>query len=105
MKSGSYMATRYLQTQHRNKQGKTSGDGEVSGMVVQTSNLILISQVGNRGHDLESRRPGIGQTVQTGDELRLLIGPARFRRDAELEAPSCLKIFTSKVFLPNVVWL
>ena len=22
-----YMATRYLQTQHRNKQGKTSGDG------------------------------------------------------------------------------
>src|SRR5215211_4497863 len=27
IKPNAYMATRYLQTQHRNKQGKTSGDG------------------------------------------------------------------------------
>jgi len=28
-----YMATRYLQTQHRNRQGKTRAMGGVSGMV------------------------------------------------------------------------
>ena len=48
VKSGSYMATRYLQTQHRNKQGKTSGDGRsIWNGYLRTSNLIF--DISSRG--------------------------------------------------------
>ena len=48
-----YMATRYLQTQHENKQGKTSGDGRsIWNGCLKTKNLV---------YDLSSR--GTGTTI------------------------------------------
>ena len=65
-----YMATRYLQTQHRNKQGKTSGDGRsIWNGYLQSSKLIF--DISSRGTGATMLSPGAQQSdgvVQTGDE-------------------------------------
>ena len=65
-----YMATRYLQTQHRNKQGKTSGDGRsIWNGCLRTSNLIF--DISSRGTGATILSPGAQKSdgaVQTGDE-------------------------------------
>ena len=70
VRPGSYMATRYLQTQHRNKQGKTSGDGRsIWNGYLRTSNLIF--DISSRGTGATILSPGAqksGGAVQTGDE-------------------------------------
>ena len=101
------MATRYLQTQHRNKQGKTSGDGRsIWNGYLQTSNLIF--DVSSRGTGATILSPGAQKSdgaVQTGDEsygyssgladLDEMLGGAVMSRRSS----------TARVFLPNVVWL
>ena len=70
VKPGSYMATRYLQTQHRNKQGKTSGDGRsIWNGYLRTSDLIF--DISSRGTGATMLSPGAQKSdgaVQTGDE-------------------------------------
>jgi uncharacterized protein YdiU (UPF0061 family) len=71
VKPGSFMATRYLQTQHRNKQGKTSGDGRsIWNGCLRTSNLIF--DISSRGTGATILSPGAQQAddgaVKTGDE-------------------------------------
>jgi uncharacterized protein YdiU (UPF0061 family) len=70
VKPTSYMATRYLQTQHRNKQGKTSGDGRsIWNGYLRTSNLIF--DISSRGTGATMLSPGAQKSdgaVQTGDE-------------------------------------
>ena len=70
LKPGCYMATRYLQTQHTNKQGKTSGDGRsIWNGYLQTSNLIF--DVSSRGTGATILSPGAQKSdgaVKTGDE-------------------------------------
>src|SRR6266566_2218396 len=65
-----YMATRYLQTQHRNKQGKTSGDGRsIWNGYLQTSKLIF--DISSRGTGATMLSPGAQKSdgvIQTGDE-------------------------------------
>lgn len=70
VKHGSYMATRYLQTQHRNKTGKTSGDGRSiwNGFLKGQS---LIFDVSSRGTGATILSPGAQKSdgaVETGDE-------------------------------------
>lgn len=70
VKSGPYMATRYLQTQHRNKRGKTSGDGRSiwNGFLKGKS---LIFDVSSRGTGATILSPGAQKSdgaVETGDE-------------------------------------
>src|SRR5262245_31659864 len=70
VKSGRFMATRYLQTQHKNKQGKTSGDGRSiwNGMLKTRS---LIFDVSSRGTGATILSPGAQKSdgaVETGDE-------------------------------------
>jgi uncharacterized protein YdiU (UPF0061 family) len=69
IKPGPYMATRYLQTQHRNKQGKTSGDGRsIWNGYIKSENLIF--DISSRGTGATILSPG-AQTakgfVATGD--------------------------------------
>lgn len=52
MKSGTYMATRYLQLQHGDKQGRTSGDGR----------SVWNGQVKNRGKTWDISSGGTGAT-------------------------------------------
>jgi uncharacterized protein YdiU (UPF0061 family) len=64
-----YMATRYLQTQHRNKQGKTSGDGRSiwNGCI---KNDTLTFDISSRGTGAMILSPGAqeaGGVVATGD--------------------------------------
>ncbi len=70
VKPASYMATRYLQTQHRNKQGKTSGDGRsIWNGYLRTSNLIF--DISSRGTGATILSPGAQKSdgaVETGDE-------------------------------------
>jgi uncharacterized protein YdiU (UPF0061 family) len=70
VKSGPYMATRYLQTQHKNKRGKTSGDGRsIWNGYLKTRNLIF--DVSSRGTGATILSPGAQKSdgaVQTGDE-------------------------------------
>jgi uncharacterized protein YdiU (UPF0061 family) len=70
VKARPFMATRYLQTQHRNKQGKTSGDGRsIWNGCLQTSNLIF--DISSRGTGATMLSPGAQQSngaVETGDE-------------------------------------
>jgi uncharacterized protein YdiU (UPF0061 family) len=70
VKPGSYMATRYLQTQHRNKQGKTSGDGRsIWNGLLRTRDLTF--DISSRGTGATILSPGAQQSdgaVQTGDE-------------------------------------
>src|SRR5688572_11639321 len=64
-----YMATRYLQTQHRNKQGKTSGDGRsIWNGYIKSDNLIF--DISSRGTGATILSPGAQNAkgfVATGD--------------------------------------
>ncbi|HZI86823.1 MAG TPA: hypothetical protein VFD48_08310, partial [Pyrinomonadaceae bacterium] len=70
IKPGLYMATRYLQTQHRNKQGKTSGDGRsIWNGYLKTPSLTF--DISSRGTGATILSPGAQQAdgvVKTGDE-------------------------------------
>jgi hypothetical protein len=64
-----YMATRYLQTQHTNKRGKTSGDGRSIWNGLLTSNLTF--DISSRGTGATILSPGAQLSdgaIQTGDE-------------------------------------
>jgi len=65
-----YMATRYLQTQHSNKQGKTSGDGRsIWNGYLKTKTLIF--DISSRGTGATILSPGAQKSdgaVKTGDE-------------------------------------
>ncbi|PWT90914.1 MAG: hypothetical protein C5B55_08970 [Blastocatellia bacterium] len=65
-----YMATRYLQTQHSNKQGKTSGDGRsIWNGYLKTAHLKF--DISSRGTGATILSPGAQKSdgvVQTGDE-------------------------------------
>lgn len=69
VKPNAYMATRYLQTQHRNRQGKTSGDGRsIWNGFLKTKNLIF--DISSRGTGATILSPGAQQAdglVATGD--------------------------------------
>ncbi len=64
-----YMATRYLQTQHRNKQGKTSGDGRsIWNGYLKSDRLVF--DISSRGTGATILSPGAQETqklVATGD--------------------------------------
>jgi len=66
-----YMATRYLQTQHANKKGKTSGDGRsIWNGYLKTENLTF--DISSRGTGATILSPGAQEAldgaVKTGDE-------------------------------------
>jgi uncharacterized protein YdiU (UPF0061 family) len=65
-----YMATRYLQLQHNNRQGKTSGDGRsIWNGYLRTKTLTF--DISSRGTGATSLSPGAQQAdgiVETGDE-------------------------------------
>ena len=67
-----FMATRYLQTQHRNRQGKTSGDGRsIWNGYIRSDKLVF--DISSRGTGATILSPGAQQTdgpVPTGDESR-----------------------------------
>ena len=69
-KAGKYMATRYLQIQHRSRQGHTSGDGRaVWNGVLRTGTLTF--DVSSRGTGVTCLSPGAqkaGEPLQTGDD-------------------------------------
>ena len=69
IKPNHYMATRYLQTQHRNKQGKTSGDGRsIWNGYLKSANLIF--DISSRGTGATILSPGAQEAngaVATGD--------------------------------------
>lgn len=69
-KSGKYMATRYLQIQHKSKQGHTSGDGRaVWNGVIKTPTLTF--DVSSRGTGVTCLSPGAqkaGAPLRTGDD-------------------------------------
>jgi uncharacterized protein YdiU (UPF0061 family) len=70
MKPGKYMATRYLQIQHKSRQGHTSGDGRaVWNGVLQTAALTF--DVSSRGTGVTRLSPGTqkaGGPLCTGDD-------------------------------------
>jgi uncharacterized protein YdiU (UPF0061 family) len=70
IKPNHYMATRYLQTQHRNKQGKTSGDGRsIWNGYLKSANLVF--DISSRGTGATILSPGAQEAksaVATGDE-------------------------------------
>lgn len=70
LKPNLYMATRYLQTQHRNRQGKTSGDGRsIWNGYLKTKDLTF--DISSRGTGATMLSPGaaeVGGAVKTGDE-------------------------------------
>jgi len=77
-----YMATRYLQTQHKNKQGQTSGDGRGiwNGVIKKGRKIYDIS---SRGTGATILSPGAQETdkpVRTGDEK---LGYASGRADLD----------------------
>ena len=78
------MATRYLQTQHRNRQGKTSGDGRsIWNGYLKSDNLIF--DISSRGTGATILSPGAQQAdgvVATGDESYGFVGSRGPRRDA-----------------------
>ncbi|MEP6912187.1 MAG: protein adenylyltransferase SelO family protein [bacterium] len=64
-----FMATRYLQTQHSNKQGKTSGDGRSIWNGLQTATLTF--DISSRGTGATILSPGAQEAdgaVETGNE-------------------------------------
>ena len=70
IKAAPFMATRYLQTQHRNKQGKTSGDGRSIWNGYLKSNGLMFD-ISSRGTGATILSPGAQQAdgvVETGDE-------------------------------------
>jgi uncharacterized protein YdiU (UPF0061 family) len=70
IKPNPYMATRYLQTQHHNKQGKTSGDGRsIWNGHLKTRHLTF--DISSRGTGATILSPGAQKSdgaVKTGDE-------------------------------------
>src|SRR4030095_14179592 len=71
IKPNAYMATRYLQTQHHNKQGKTSGDGRsIWNGYLKTKQLIF--DISSRGTGATILSPGAqdapDRVVKTGDD-------------------------------------
>lgn len=70
VKAKPFMATRYLQTQHQNKQGKTSGDGRsIWNGHLKTKTLTF--DISSRGTGATSLSPGAQDAegiVETGDE-------------------------------------
>src|SRR5947207_14346413 len=70
IKPNPYMATRYLQTQHHNKQGKTSGDGRsIWNGYLKTKHLTF--DISSRGTGATILSPGAQKSdgaVKTGDE-------------------------------------
>src|SRR5215204_4789425 len=69
IKPNPYMATRYLQTQHRNRQGKTSGDGRsIWNGHIKSDGLVF--DISSRGTGATILSPGAQQAdglVATGD--------------------------------------
>src|SRR6478672_6503707 len=69
IKPNPYMATRYLQTQHRNKQGKTSGDGRsIWNGYLKSAHLIF--DISSRGTGATILSPGAQEAkgaIPTGD--------------------------------------
>lgn len=69
IKPNHYMATRYLQTQHRNKQGKTSGDGRsIWNGYLKSAHLIF--DISSRGTGATILSPGAQEAktaIATGD--------------------------------------
>jgi len=65
-----YMATRYLQSQHKNKQGKTSGDGRSiwNGFLKTPSRTFDISSRGTGATILSPGAQEAGKPLATGDE-------------------------------------
>ena len=72
IKPNHYMATRYLQTQHRNKQGKTSGDGRsIWNGYIKSANLTF--DISSRGTGATILSPGAQEAsapLATGDFTR-----------------------------------
>src|SRR5688500_6739097 len=70
MKAGKFMATRYLQIQHKSKRGHTSGDGRaVWNGVMKTAKLTF--DVSSRGTGVTCLSPGAqkaGRPLRTGDD-------------------------------------
>src|SRR5438132_1637565 len=70
IKPNPYMATRYLQTQHHNKRGRTSGDGRsIWNGYLKTESLIF--DISSRGTGATILSPGAQKAdgiVKTGDE-------------------------------------
>lgn len=69
IKPGKYMATRYLQLQHADKTGRTSGDGRAiwNGQVVNNGHIWDVS---SRGTGVTALAPGVveaGQPLQSGN--------------------------------------
>src|SRR6201988_267741 len=69
IKPNHYMATRYLQTQHRNKQGKTSGDGRSiwNGYLKRADRIFDISSPGTGAKILTPGEQEATRPVATGD--------------------------------------
>lgn len=70
IKPNKYMATRYLQIQHSNKQGKTSGDGRSIWNGIITNNGITWD-VSSRGTGVTALAPGAvvaNKPLKTGDD-------------------------------------
>lgn len=72
IRPNTYMATRYLQTQHRNRQGKTSGDGRsIWNGCLKSKDLVF--DISSRGTGATILSPGAQQAkgvVATGDTTR-----------------------------------
>ena len=70
LKPNPFMATRYLQTQHRNRQGKTSGDGRsIWNGYLKTKKLTFdISSRGTGATLLSPAAAQAGGAIKTGDE-------------------------------------
>jgi uncharacterized protein YdiU (UPF0061 family) len=69
MKSGTYMATRYLQLQHEDKKGRTSGDGRSiwNGQVVGKKKTWDVSSCGTGGTRLSPATSKFNKFFETGD--------------------------------------
>ena len=69
MKKGTYMATRYLQLQHEDKKGKTSGDGRSiwNGSITHKAKVWDISSCGTGGTCLSPATSKYNKFFETGD--------------------------------------
>lgn len=69
MKSGKYMATRYLQLQHEDKKGRTSGDGRSvwNGQIQHEGRTWDISSCGTGGTKLSPATSKYNKFFETGD--------------------------------------
>lgn len=70
LKGRAYMATRYLQLQHENKQGKTSGDGRSlwNGWISNDGKIFDLSSCGTGATLLSPGSQDADRPIQTGDE-------------------------------------